>query len=68
MLWDKEALEVIHTLECDYFEKRDMDAVLSSLDEHVTWIGTGEHEICNGYEEAKRVLLEEKRVYPNGLP
>jgi diguanylate cyclase (GGDEF)-like protein/PAS domain S-box-containing protein len=67
MTLEKEAGIFIEQLQRAYLEERDMEAVLAALDEKVSWIGTGEKEICNNLGEAAVLLLAEKRECPRGF-
>lgn len=64
---ENEALEFAKSLQQLYLEQRDIDGVLDSIDEHTSWIGTGEHEICKSFTEAAAALFSEKAECVGGF-
>lgn len=57
-------LEVLSKQLADlYFVKRDYASLMGFLSKNITWIGTGEKEICENIEDAKRYFTEELKVY-----
>lgn len=57
----------IHELMTQYFEKRNMQAVQSYLDNRTSWIGTGIGELSRNLQEAKTALHEEVVEYDGGF-
>lgn len=43
-----------------YLEQRDFDAVWDMLAPDISWVGTGEHEVCHNHDDAKRLLNAER--------
>lgn len=49
----QEALEFIEGLQSLYIEQRNLAALLPSMDEYTSWIGTGKEELCRNLADAK---------------
>lgn len=60
---EQEALAFIRELASHYFERRDMAAVGSYLEERTSWIGTGRNELSRNLEEARQALAQESEEY-----
>lgn len=56
----QEAKDFIKYLFKIYLEDRNFSLFLSMLHEDITWIGTGKYEICKNYQEAVKLLEEER--------
>lgn len=54
----------IYQLADDYFINRDVDKIATYFHNDVSWFGSGANDICIGIEEAKKLLLEEKKKNP----
>lgn len=67
MTLEQEALAFIEQLQTLYYEQRDIEAVLASMAEDITWIGTGRRERCHGLTEARGVLTRELQEYGEGF-
>lgn len=53
----QEALRFIEHLQTLYFEKGDMEALLTETGDKTSLIGTGVHEVCRNIEQAKMALF-----------
>lgn len=61
----REVLAFVRHLQHLYWEERDMEALISYLDETTSWIGTGRHEICYNMDEAIQALREQSEECPS---
>lgn len=60
---EQEVLDLTQKLAVLYFEKRDMESVEHCFEEHTSWIGTGEDELCRNLTEAREALIGELTEY-----
>ncbi|MDD3253351.1 MAG: diguanylate cyclase [Lachnospiraceae bacterium] len=63
MKLEQEALGFIRELTRQYFEERNIEALLSAMMEETSWIGTGAGELCRSLVEAKAALVLEAMEY-----
>ena len=64
---EKNIISFMETLQYLYFVKRDMDALYQLLDPHISWIGTGNWEICTCLKDAQEMLLKDKAEHKEGF-
>ena len=57
------AAEFVRGVWHDYLEARDYSGIIRSFDEEVTWIGTGEGELCLSLGDAVRMLGAESQEW-----
>lgn len=62
-----EVEQLTHELAEAYFVRRDYEAVMRALAPEISWIGTGESEICCGLEQAHVLFVQEKEKYKNSF-
>lgn len=60
----REAIDFVKEMQELYFEKRALHLLPVYLEDQVSWIGTGEQEICHNLEEAVELLTQEFVRYP----
>ncbi|MGI5967250.1 MAG: diguanylate cyclase domain-containing protein [Anaerotruncus rubiinfantis] len=59
-LLETSAVSFVQKLLHSYLVSRDIPAVLSALDDRITWIGTGKFEICHSIQNARELLFAER--------
>lgn len=59
---EKGCLEFVKNFNRAYFEQRDIPAVVESLDQDISWTGTGQTGICYGLEAVREMLCTEDRM------
>lgn len=67
ILLETKAKEFVCRLQRAYLVERDVQKVLSCMDEDVEWIGTGEQEIGRGIKNAEEFLEQEYRLFPGSF-
>ena len=60
---ESQAVQFMKRLESAYLEQRDMETVIAALDEEVSWIGTGQQDICENGIQARALLAREKERF-----
>lgn len=59
----QETLRFIEHMQNLYFEQRNMEGLLSAVDENTSWIGTGIQEFFRNFKDAKTALSLETQDY-----
>ncbi len=65
ILFENRVKEFVCRLQRAYLVERDVQKVLSGMDENVEWIGTGQQESGRGISGAKRFFEQEYQLYPS---
>lgn len=60
----REAIQFVKEMQKLYFEERELHLLPAYMEDQVSWIGTGEQEICHNLEEAVELLTQELKRYP----